>query len=189
MTVTRALIEDLLPLYAAGEVSDETRKIVDEFLACDGELRQRLKSAVAQALPSVGVPAGLEAKSILETRRLIRNKNHLWGLAFGLSYLSMMFAFDQKKGLVFLLARDVPPLALLFCTFGLFAWFLLLRTDSKMRGTGLASGKDSSNGVGWVLASLGVSAPLAMTMGQWIGPWTVVVQAAVAVVTYLVWRR
>ena len=189
MTVTKALIEDLLPLYAAGEVSEETRKIVDEFLAGDGELRQRLKSAVAQALPKVSAPAGIEAKSIQETRRLIRNKNHLWGLAFGLSYLSMMFAFDQKKGLVFLLARDVPPLALLFCTFGLFAWFLLLRNDSKMRGTGLVSGGDASNGVGWVVASLGVSAPLAMIMGQWIGPWTVAVQVAVAVVTYLVWRR
>ncbi len=189
MTVTRALIEDLLPLYAAGEVSEETRKIVEEFLAGDVELRQRLKSAVAQALPKVSAPAGIEAKSILETRRLIKNKNYLWGLAFGLSYLSMSFAFNSKKGLVFLLARDVPSLALLFCTFGLFAWFLLLRNDSKMRGTGLVAGKDQSNGVGWVVASLGVSAPLAMTMGQWIGPWTIAVQVAVAIVTYLVWRR
>jgi hypothetical protein len=189
MMVTKALIEDLLPLYAAGEVSEETRKIVDEFLAGDADLRARLKAAVAQALPRVSVPAGVETKSILETRRLIKNKNHLWGLAFGLSYLSMTFAFNSEKGLVFLMARDLPQLALLFCTFGLFSWFLLIRMDVRMRATGLVSGKNPANAVGWAVASLGISAPLAMTLSQWIGgPWMVAIQLAVAVVTFLVWR-
>lgn len=189
MMVTKAVIEDLLPLYAAGEVSEETRKIVDDFLAGDADLRGRLKSAVMQGLPKVSVPAGVETKSILETRRLIKKRNHLWGLAFGLSYLSLTFAFNSEKGLVFLMARDVPQLALLFCTFGLFAWFLLIRTDVRMRATGLVSERDPGNAIGWAVASFGISAPLAMTMSQWVaGPWMVAIQLAVAVVTFLVWR-
>jgi anti-sigma factor RsiW len=37
MKVTRQVVFDLLPSYFAGEVSDDTRALVDEFLATDPE--------------------------------------------------------------------------------------------------------------------------------------------------------
>ncbi len=40
MTVTRNVIYDLLPAYFAGEVSTDTRTLVDEFLETDPELRR-----------------------------------------------------------------------------------------------------------------------------------------------------
>ena len=40
MTVTRNVIYDLLPAYFAGEVSADTRTLVDEFLESDPELRR-----------------------------------------------------------------------------------------------------------------------------------------------------
>ena len=40
MTVTRNVIYDLLPAYFAGEVSADTRTLVDEFLETDPELRR-----------------------------------------------------------------------------------------------------------------------------------------------------
>jgi hypothetical protein len=39
MTVTRDVIYDLLPSYFAGDVSDDTRRLVDEFLATDPEFQ------------------------------------------------------------------------------------------------------------------------------------------------------
>ena len=40
MKVTRKVIQDLLPLYLAGEVSDETRVLVERYLESDPELAQ-----------------------------------------------------------------------------------------------------------------------------------------------------
>ena len=38
MKVTRNVILDLLPLYIAGEVSDDTRTIIEDYLKTDSEL-------------------------------------------------------------------------------------------------------------------------------------------------------
>ena len=40
MTITRDVIYDLLPGYFAGDVSDDTRQLVDEFLATDPEFQR-----------------------------------------------------------------------------------------------------------------------------------------------------
>ena len=178
MTVTKAVIEDLLPLYAAGELSEDSRKLVDEYLVGDPGLRARLKSAVGQAFPAVRVPATVETAAVGETRRIVRNSNHLWGLSFGLSYLAMACAFDTRKGLTFLMARDMPALALLFCTFGIFAWFLLMRTKARLKSTGMAG--DWGYGTGMFFASFAVTAPLALTLSPFIGPLAPLVQLGIA---------
>ena len=43
MTVTRKVILDLLPLYAAGELSDDSRRIVDDYLKTEPELAELAK--------------------------------------------------------------------------------------------------------------------------------------------------
>jgi hypothetical protein len=42
MKVTRKVIQDLLPLYLADEVSDETRLLIEEYLKTDPELAQAI---------------------------------------------------------------------------------------------------------------------------------------------------
>ena len=148
-------------------------------------MRAKLKAAVRSELPSVQTPTSLEAEAVQQTRKAVKNSNNLWGLAFGLSFLPMTCAFDSN-GLKFLLARDVPALALLFSTFGLFAWLLLVRNKSRLRLAGLGAPQGSV--IPLVLASIAISAPLSMTMSQWVGPWMLLVQVAVAAATYFVWR-
>ena len=185
MNVSKAVIEDLLPLYAAGEASEDSRALVEAHLATDPAMRDQLKSAVGRAFAPVEVPPTVETSAIRETRRTVRKNNNLWGLAFGLSYVPMSFAFDTKRGITFLLARDLPPLALLFCGLGLAAWFLLVKTNARLQQTGLS---DRRNGASLVWASIAVSGPLAMVLSQWIGPWAPVVQVGAAVATHLVWK-
>ena len=186
MTVTKAVIEDLLPLYAAGELSEDSRKLVDGYLAVDPELRARLKSAVVGVFPRVNVPPSVETVAVGETRRILRNSNYLWGLAFGLSYFSLSCIIDSQKGLVWLMARDLPPLALLFCTFGIFAWFLLMRTKARLKPVGINEGWGYETGM--FFASFAVSAPLALTLSPFIGPLAPLVQLGIAFGTVMILR-
>ena len=186
MTVSKSVIEDLLPLYVAGELSEDSRKLVDEYLAGDPAMRERLKTAVSGAFPVVKVPASVETAAVQETRRIVNNSNHLWGFSFGLSFLALTSAFDSKLGLTFLLARDIPPLALLFCTFGLFAWFLLMRTKAKLRGAGIA--EDPGYGTGMFFTSFLISAPLALTLVPYIGVGAPLLQLGIAFATVFIYR-
>jgi hypothetical protein len=43
MKITRDVIQDLLPLYLANEVSDDTRALVDAYLEGDPELAAQIK--------------------------------------------------------------------------------------------------------------------------------------------------
>ncbi len=49
--ITQAVILDLMPLYLAGEVSDDTRALVETYLANDPELAQMAKEAGTLSLP------------------------------------------------------------------------------------------------------------------------------------------
>ena len=59
MTITRDVILDLLPLYFAGQVSADTKKLVDEFLKTDPDfarMSQRF-DAVLKEQGGAGPPA------------------------------------------------------------------------------------------------------------------------------------
>ncbi len=45
MKITRNVIEDLLPLYLAGEVSDDTRALVETYLESDPELATSIEQS------------------------------------------------------------------------------------------------------------------------------------------------
>ena len=64
MNVTKEIINDLIPLYAANECSADTRALVDEYLQRNPqqaeELRRIMATSVPQAVPS--------AKSLDEVR-------------------------------------------------------------------------------------------------------------------------
>ena len=50
MKVTRNVILDLLPLYLAGEVSDDSRALVDRYLETDPALAKIAEQSAAMAL-------------------------------------------------------------------------------------------------------------------------------------------
>lgn len=63
MEITRNVILDLLPLYLADEVSEDTRTLVEEFLETDPQLANMAKQSAAAEFPgNVPVPLTEEDK-------------------------------------------------------------------------------------------------------------------------------
>lgn len=74
MEVTRNVIIDLLPLYMADEVSEDTRALVEEYLKSDPEVAKMAKQATAEeVLGDIPIPLNEEAKLkvYLEAKRLM----------------------------------------------------------------------------------------------------------------------
>jgi len=70
--ITRNIILDLLPLYLAGEASEDTKALVEEYLETDKELAKMAKQTATFDLPG-DVPVPLEndqaLKLYIETKR------------------------------------------------------------------------------------------------------------------------
>jgi hypothetical protein len=63
MDITRNVILDLLPLYVANEVSEDTRILIEEYLETDPELANLAKQSVAMELQEdIPVPLTEEDK-------------------------------------------------------------------------------------------------------------------------------
>jgi hypothetical protein len=80
MKVTREVVADLWPVYAANEASADTRALVDAFLAQDPEFARALRADVDLRTESVSLTPEQEAVSFARTRRLVRGAGWLRGL-------------------------------------------------------------------------------------------------------------
>ena len=60
MDITRDIVLDLLPLYIAGEVSDDTKIIVERFLETDSSLARMVEHATSIGFNEVPIPLSQE---------------------------------------------------------------------------------------------------------------------------------
>jgi anti-sigma factor RsiW len=65
MKITRNVIEDLLPLYLADEVSADTRTLVEEYLETDPELANMAQDLAKMELPG-DIPVPLTKEDQME---------------------------------------------------------------------------------------------------------------------------
>jgi len=63
--ITRNVILDLIPLYLADEVSQDTRELVEEYLRIDKELAEMVKQSKTLNLPQ-DIPVPLEKDQALQ---------------------------------------------------------------------------------------------------------------------------
>lgn len=141
MNITRDVIRDLLPLYAAGEASRDTKDLVEEFLRADAELR-RLADALrvgeeAPTPPGAPLEPTRERVALERTRTLLRLRSFLLGFSILFTGLPLSFAFDSSEGLTFLLIRDAPSLALTFLGLAVVLWIAFAVIARRLRVTGL----------------------------------------------------
>jgi hypothetical protein len=80
MKVTRQVISDLWPLYAAGEASADTRTLVDLFLVGDPQFAETLKAATALPAPDLRTAPGAEVAALKRTRDLVYGRSWLRAL-------------------------------------------------------------------------------------------------------------
>ena len=85
MEITKKVILDILPLYLAGEVSPDTRALVEKYLETDpelAELEQKLKSAI-------GLPGNIPVP-LTEEDKLKAYKKSKWLLALTIVAVSVL---------------------------------------------------------------------------------------------------
>lgn len=84
MNVSRDVIIDLLPLYLAGEASEDTRQLVEQFLAEDpalGKLVEQTKIDEWNGEVPVPLQKEDEMKSFEKTKQLLTQQRVLMGFA------------------------------------------------------------------------------------------------------------
>lgn len=59
--ITQNIVQDLLPLYLAGEASDDTAALVQEYLKTDPALAKLAQQSATTSLTDVPVPLSKEA--------------------------------------------------------------------------------------------------------------------------------
>lgn len=123
MQVTRDIVQDLLPVYLAGEASADTRAVVEAYLAEDGKLREIVEASASYSPPPLDVPAGLEERSLDRTRRLLGRKSFWLGFALIFSFVPVILKPLWLANLVMLI--------------GLSGWAAFLITCRKLNATGL----------------------------------------------------
>jgi hypothetical protein len=103
--VTREVIIDLWPVYASGEASEDTRALVDAFLARDPGLARSLEEKGDDPLASCAIPSlppDHQLKTLDRVRRRLRGP-------IGLLQLAIMFSCFAFGRIVSDTSWDVSP--------------------------------------------------------------------------------
>lgn len=139
-TITRSIVDDLLPLYAAGEASADTRALVDRCVTHDPALLMAIS-----ALREDGAPAPLQTMSsvrdaalvgVEETKNLLRRRTGFLAAAVTGTLMPFSFAFTSK-GVTFFMLRDAPLVALPVLLVGAAFWIAFAMTNRRLRVKGL----------------------------------------------------
>lgn len=124
MNVTRDVILDLLPLYLAGEASEDTQALVEYYLETDPKLARRAEeSDVPDDIP-IPLTEEDEMKAFKKAKRLMIQHNLFLILA-------ILFTFLFAMGLTFIAdERPIGPMVFLLVA-GLF-WALFYRVNKQL---------------------------------------------------------
>jgi anti-sigma factor RsiW len=97
MKITRNVIQDLLPAYVAGEVSADTRTLVEEWLRTDPDLSLQAEASRGMRLPVTPPPRPtIEKQALDRTRRHLRWQMVLLGTAIYVSSLPLTVTFNRS---------------------------------------------------------------------------------------------
>lgn len=137
MEVTRDVVNDLLPVYLAGEASAETKALVEEFLEDDPELAALVKGARSTELlkQPVTFKADQEKQMLNRLKRLI--KTQTWFLAGAILFTLIPFSIrieDESIDLPILVST--PWLAAVYWLIAAGFWlgYFLTRRRLSMNG-------------------------------------------------------
>lgn len=87
MDITRNVILDLLPLYLANEVSEDTRTLIEEYLETDKELANLAKQSATMELPG-DIPVPLTEEDKMKAYRKTK-----WLMVLTIVILAVLISF------------------------------------------------------------------------------------------------
>ena len=139
MNVTREVITDLFPVYTSGEASAETVSLVDEFLRNDPEFAELIREERTPHMLTpfpVTVSPDLEQRSLNLTKKHLRIRGVLLGLAIALSVLPLSCYGNSEEGLQWLMLRDAPATAGASLLLGVGFWISYFVQGRRLRTQG-----------------------------------------------------
>jgi hypothetical protein len=133
MNVTKEIIGDLFPLYAANECSADSRALIEQYLRDNPTQAEELRRIINSTLPgSAPSSVGLdEVRSLREARRRVRRQSWLMGLAIFFSLVPFSFLSTGER--TYWLLTEYPGTALFYGVVGVGCWiaYATLRHNSK----------------------------------------------------------
>lgn len=144
MKVTRNVINDLLPAYLFGEVTTDTRTLVEEFLEQDPEFARSVVQSKKEDLAKIDLLKGAdmrlspdhEMQTFARTKAMLERRSWLLALALVFTLFPFSFIFEDGR-LTWMMIRDVPRLAVMSLAVSLGFWIALFATNRQLRTTGL----------------------------------------------------
>jgi anti-sigma factor RsiW len=137
-TITRDVITDLLPAYLSGEVSADTRTLLENFLKTDPEFAAQIKqqSKLVFAASAAQLTAdSVEVKALKRAKRLIRRRAWLMGWAIFFTCFSISFQFGPDGFHWTML--EMPIVGVFSVALGLFFWIAYFRSKYRLKPTGI----------------------------------------------------
>jgi len=133
MNVTKDIINDLMPLYAANECSGDTRALVEEYLQRNPQQAEDLRRIMNTSLPRT-TPANRnldETRSFREARCRLRRRS--WLMGFAIFFSLAPFSFVSTNGRTWWLLRDASGSAFVYAAIGLVLWLIYAVDRSRSR--------------------------------------------------------
>ena len=123
--IPQHLILDLLPLYLANEVSEETRSLIKEYLRTDPQLT-KLAEQASRSTSLQEIPAPLKKETEMESLKKAKRQMVLRNIYM---VLALLFTFDIGILLIF----HITPIAVYMFVWmaGLF-WYAYYRVNKKI---------------------------------------------------------
>jgi len=133
MNVTKDIINDLLPLYAANECSADSRALVEEYLQRNPQEAAKLRQIMNTPVPGAAPTAKNldEARSFREARRRLRRRSLLMAFAIFFSLAPLSFLYSDGRLWWFL--RDATGSALVYAALGAVFWIFYALDRSRSR--------------------------------------------------------
>ncbi len=139
MNVTHNVVTDLLPVYLAGEASEDTRALLEAYLQQNptfaAEVREQAEKSTALLGALTAVPSADHEKATLQrVRQFNRRRANLLGVSIAATLMPLAFGFDDRH-IHWMMLRDQPNQALLFWVFALACWIAYYLTGRRLRTT------------------------------------------------------
>ena len=137
MSIPKEVILDLLSVYLAGEASPTTRAWLEERLAQDPELAERVRrqrtESFDQALPPL--PPELELRALRRTRRIMTLLRWLFGFGMAFSAVALALELSFRPLKLRLLLLDYPVQLGLCLAAGAACWTAYFVLRRRLRTT------------------------------------------------------
>lgn len=136
MKITRDVITDLLPVYLAGEASQDTRALVKEFLKEDPEFAKLIaEQETPLAQSSINIPKETEMQTLIKTKKLLAQRSWYMGLAIFFTLLPASVRGDSEG--IYWLWEGTPIVPIISLIIAIVMWIMYARTNHRLNGSGL----------------------------------------------------